>query len=180
MLAALALLRPGVMPGAMDPYLHASAILVLVLGILVGWCYNRSRIVFALVLLCLVDGTLRWLGNGETLPGDLGRPVVGALSVLLPLNLAAYSVLSERGSLTARSLRRLLPILGQMVAVGLIVRLGPPALTAWLDHRWLERGWMNWTAVPQTGVAAFAGVIIFLVIRCALRRDPVDAGFVWS
>jgi hypothetical protein len=113
MLAALVLLRPGVMPGSMDPYLHALAILLLVLGIVVGWCYSRSRIVFALVLLCLAEATLRWLGNGETLPGDRGRAVVGGLSVLLPLNLAAYSVL-------------------------------------------------------------------FLVIRCVLRRDPVDAGFVWS
>lgn len=179
-LAALAWLRPGLAPDSVSPYIHAFAIMALVVGIFLGWSYNRSRVVFALLLLGIADVTLRWLGKGDTLSGDLGRALVGALAVLLPLNLAAYSVLTERGSLRARSLRRLIPILGQIVAVGLIARLGWSGLPAWLDQRWLEEGWTGWTALPQAGVAAFAGTTLFLVLRCVRRRDPIDAGFMWA
>ena len=178
-LVALAWLRPGVSPDSMRPHIQAFAIAALVFGILLGGYYNRSRIVFALALLAVSDVTLRWLGQGEMPPRDLGGTLVGSLAVLLPLNLAAYSVLTDRGTLTTRSLRRLLPILGQIVALGLIARLGWSTLPAWLDHRILDGGWTSWTAVPQTGVAAFAGAILFLLVRSVRYRDPIDAGFVW-
>jgi diguanylate cyclase (GGDEF)-like protein len=179
-LAALLLLRPGVAPDAIGPYVHVCAIVVLVLGLFLGWYHSRNRIVFALVLLSVADGTLWWLGRYGALVGDTGRVLVGALVVLLPLNLAAYSTLADRGPLTARGLMRLVPILGQIVVVGLIVRTGFPALAARLDHRWLDGDWTRWTAVPQLGVAAFAGAILFVAVRYILHRDPIAVGFLWA
>ncbi len=179
-LAALAIFRPGVMPDVIEPYIPAAAILVLLLSIFVGWYYNRSRIVFTLIWLSVADLTLRWLETGAAGRADLGGTVVGTLAVLLPLNLAAYSSLSERGPLLTQTPRRLIPILGQIIAVGLIVGLGWLPLGAWLDHRWLDVGWLSWTAVPQAGLAAFGAAMLFLVIRLILRRDPVDAGLVWT
>jgi hypothetical protein len=139
-LAALVLLRPGVTPEAVRPYIDVCAVVVLVLGVLLGWHHGRSRIIFALVLLGVADATLWWLARHEAVGGDPGRTIISALAVLLPVNLAAYSALPERDPATARGFARLLPILAQVAVVGLMVRAGVPALRAWMDQRWLDGG----------------------------------------
>ena len=41
-------------------------------------------------------------------------------------------------------------------------------------------GWTDWTAIPQTGVLAFAAAALYLVARCARHQDPTEAGFLWA
>jgi diguanylate cyclase (GGDEF)-like protein len=179
-LAALVLLRPGVTPEAVRPYIDVCAVVVLVLGVLLGWHHGRSRIIFALVLLGVADATLWWLARHEAVGGDPGRTIISALAVLLPVNLAAYSALPERDPATARGFARLLPILAQVAVVGLMVRAGVPALRAWMDQRWLDGDWTQWTTVPQVGVAAFAGAVLFVAVRYILQRDPIAIGLLWA
>ena len=179
-LAALLLFRPGVAPEAVQPYVHVCAVVVLLLGVFLGWHHRRSAIVFSFVLLSVSGATLWWLARHEPLDGDIRRAVVGVLAVLLPLNLAAYSALPERTMTTVRALIRFLPILAQVAAGGLILRAGYPTLAGWLDHRWLDEYWTHWTTVPQLGVAAFAGATLFVAIRYILQRDPIAVGFLWA
>ncbi len=177
---ALVVLRPGVVPGIVDVYVHVWAVLILLVGVFLGWYYNRGRIVFALLLLTGVDVALRWLGSGDAFRGEAGRVVAAAVAVLLPLNLAAYAVVAERAPLTGRSLKRLIPILAQVVGVALIAHGQGPAVATWLNHRVADVGWTDWTAIPQTGVLAFAAAAFYLVTRCARHQDPTEAGFLWA
>ena len=180
LLAAMLLLRPGVAPEEVWPYVHVCAVVVLVLGLLLGWHHGRSRIVFALVLLSVSNAALWWLARHEMLAGDLGRTIVGVLALLLPLNLAVYSALPERTVTAARGVIRFLPILAQFAASGLILRAGLSTVTGWLEHRWLDGDWTHWTTVPQIGVAAFAGAVLFVAARYILQRDPIAVGFLWA
>ena len=115
LLAALVFLRPGVLPDAMRPYVHAYPYTVLGVGVFLGWYFNRSRVVFALLLMALADAALLRFGVGESTGEGVGRTIFDALSVLLPLNLAGYAMLNERGLLTTRGLRRLALIPAQVV-----------------------------------------------------------------
>lgn len=124
-LAALAILRPGVLPDSAEPYIRAF-------------------------------------------------PVVAAL---LPLNLALFASLPERGLLTARGMARLLLIPGQLLAAMLAVRIDPRSLGGWLDHRIAEARLTAWTDVPQVPLAAFAGTFVLLAVRTIRRRSPIEAGF---
>jgi hypothetical protein len=56
--AALLLLRPGVTPDAVQPYIDVCAVVVLVLGVFLGWHHGRSRVVLALLLLGATNATL--------------------------------------------------------------------------------------------------------------------------
>ncbi len=179
-LSALLLFRPGVAPEAVRPYIHVCAVVVLLLGVLLGWHHRRSAVVFGFVLLSVSGTALWWLARHELAAGAAGRAVIGVLAVLLPLNLAAYSALPELAVTTTRALVRLLPILAQLAAGGVIVRVGAPALTEWLDRRWLDGHWTDWTAVPQLGVAAFAGAMLFVAFRYLSQRDPIAVGFLWA
>src|SRR6185503_20830898 len=67
---------------------------VVTAALLLGWRFNRSRLVFAVALLALTEFVL--LRSLET-PQD--RVVFHALTFLLPINLALVALLPERGTL---------------------------------------------------------------------------------
>src|SRR5881409_2573089 len=67
---------------------------VLAAALLLGWRFNRSRLVFAIALLALTEYVLL---NGIDTPRD--RLYFHALTFLLPINLALVALLPERGTL---------------------------------------------------------------------------------
>jgi len=65
---------------------------VVAAALLLGWRFNRSRLVFAIALLALTEYVL-W--NGLDTSRD--RVYFYALTFLLPINLALVALLPERG-----------------------------------------------------------------------------------
>ena len=180
LLAALVFLRPGVLPDSMRPYVNAYPYMILGVGVFLGWYFNRSRVVLALLLLASADAALLRFGVGESTGEGVSRTVFDALSVLLPLNLAGYAMLNERGLLTARGLRRLALIPAQIVAVLLIVRLDWQGPVAWLEHPFVDVRLTAWTVLPQTALATFGAAGILLAGRYLLRSGAIEAGFLWT
>ncbi len=162
LLAALVFLRPGVLPDAVLPYVNAYPYTILGVGVFLGWYFNRSRVVFALFLLAVAEAALLRFGAGESTGEGVSRTVFDALSVLLPLNLAGYAMLNERGLFTARGLRRLALIPAQVFAVLLIVRQDWQGLVTWLEHPLVDVRLTAWTVLPQTALAAFGAAGILL------------------
>lgn len=170
-LAALAALRPEVLPAAALPALGLYPPLVLGVGLLLGWYFNRSRVVFALLVLAAADVALRVAGSRA----------VPLLGLLLPLNLAAYALLSERGLFTPRGLARLAPLPAQALVGWLMALWGWRGMTPWLDWPILSPRLMAWTDLPQGALVAFLGAALFLAARCAApRANPIEAGFLWG
>ncbi len=69
--------------------------LVLATGLFLGWRFNRTRLLFALLLLTLADFLLRLFPEGET-----RILAIAAAEFLIPLNLAMISFFVERGLIT--------------------------------------------------------------------------------
>jgi diguanylate cyclase (GGDEF)-like protein len=180
LLAALVFLRPGVLPDAMRPYVNAYPYTILGVGVFLGWYFNRSRVVFALLLLAVADAALLRFGVGESAVEGVGRTVFDALSVLLPLNLTGYAMLNERGLLTTWGLRRFALIPAQVVAVLLIVLLDWQGPAAWLEYPFVDVRLTAWTVLPQTALATFGATGILLAGRCMLRSSAIEAGFLWT
>src|SRR5213593_3092501 len=86
---------------------------VLAAALLLGWRFNRSRLVFAIALLALTEYVLL---NGPPLGTPRERVFFHALTFLLPINLALVALLPERGTLTAAGLLRWI-LLGVQVLV---------------------------------------------------------------
>jgi hypothetical protein len=75
--------------------------LVLALGLFLSWRFNRTRLFFALLLLTLADLLLRHFPDGET-----RTLAIAAAQFLIPLNLAVFSFLVERGLFSRPGLLR--------------------------------------------------------------------------
>lgn len=172
-LAALTLLRPEILPESAQPALRLYPGLVLGVGLFLGWYFNRSRVVFALLLLTAAELTLRSAGGG-------GGPFL-LLALLLPANLAAYAPLAERGLFTPRGLLRLAAIpIQALAAAGLLLWQGND-LAARLARPFLDPGLTAWTSLPQGALVAFGGAGLFLAFRCAApQAGPLEAGFLWA
>ncbi len=180
LLASLVFLRPGGLPESAAPFLRVYPYAVAVGGAFLGWYFNRSRVVFALLILAIADRVLVVFPADLGSEGGAGRIVFNAVAVLLPVNLAAYSLVSERGLFTMRGLSRSIPILGQVLVVGVIGFFRPRELAVLLDSRFLGGNLAAWTPIPQPGLVAFGVGLLVLLARFYLVRNPIERGFVWA
>src|SRR5216684_2760477 len=97
---------------------------VLAAGLWLGWRYHRSRLVFALLVLALANWALGAFPPAAAAPAPT-QVIFQATAFLLPLNLAAISIGSERGFLTPAGLARIGTILLQVVLVAAFARRAP-------------------------------------------------------
>jgi diguanylate cyclase (GGDEF)-like protein len=175
--ASMVLLRPGLLPEAAAPYLSAYPYAVFAIGAFLAWLFNRSRALFALGILVLADRGLALVATASSV-GAEGRATFDLLSVLLPLNLAVYGRLRERGLITIAGLTRVLLILLQLIVAGELVLLWPEQVRRWLEYLLVHPALTDWTAVPPVGLLAFASAIVILALR--RRPGPIDAGLLWA
>ena len=149
--------------------------IVIAAGLFLGWRFNRSRLFLAILALALAERLL------ALAPGSEGRSLLLSLvGVLLPLNLAVFSCLSERGLLTVRGLSRLV-LLAAQVGGGIWLYQYRFAETLAL----LETPLLNFpvfTSVPlgQPVLAACGLSLAVMLFRFVRRPGVLEAGFFWA
>jgi diguanylate cyclase (GGDEF)-like protein len=137
---------------------------VVAAALLLGWRFNRSRLVFAIALLALTEYVLLGLDT----PRD--RILFNALTFLLPINLALVALLPERGTLTAAGLLRWVMLAIQVVIVVFLVQSFPDKVLKFLTVRILPSSFTAWTPVQQPAIIAFLGIGVLLTM--AWLREP--------
>ncbi|NIQ88736.1 MAG: hypothetical protein GWN93_06495, partial [Deltaproteobacteria bacterium] len=115
--ATVILLQFSSLKQSVSSLVHIYPGLVAAAGIFLGWRFNRSRLVFAILILALADRTLLIFSSGSSGSAGVGLAVYNAIAFLLPLNLAALSFTQERGIVNVRGLVRLGIIFFQVVFV---------------------------------------------------------------
>src|SRR5437773_11879118 len=130
-------------------------------GLLLGWRFHRSRLLFALLLFALVDRSLLTFVASRGFTRD--HVAFQAMAFLLPLNLAALALTAERGVLTPPGLVRLGVILGQLALVAMLERGTPGPAAALLHARLLPPRLFAWTPLADPALLAFfvsAGLMV--------------------
>jgi len=162
--AALLVTLPGLRPaanGLVDVYPYT----VLAAALLLGFRFNRSRLVFTVALLALTQYVL---DAGLATPEQ--RLFYHATTFLLPLNLALVALLPERGTVTPRGLARWVVIAVQVIIVAFLAKSFPAQATAVLRTRFLPSVLSDWTPLAQPALVAFLGMGAVLVL--AWIREP--------
>ncbi len=147
-------------------------------GVLIGWRFRRSRLLFALLLLTLADRTLLHFAAGHGLARD--RVLLQAIGVLLPLNLAALPLTAERGLLTPRGLAQLAVILAQVALVAALDRGTPGPVAALLHTRLLPQWLVAWTSLADPAVLAFLVAGGLLLAGQLITPTPTGRSFAWA
>ncbi|HEU4369127.1 MAG TPA: GGDEF domain-containing protein [Methylomirabilota bacterium] len=168
LLAAALVLQSTALRPALWPLVPAYPLVVLGGGILLGWRFDRSRLVLALAVLLLAERALAvWVPASGT-GGEVARVVFGALAVLVPLDLAALTWLPERG-LLARPGRVALALLA--VEVVLVTLLCQPLFLPLAPSR---------AAMSQLSLIGFLAAGVVAARRAILRATAFESGAVWT
>src|SRR5467141_2111296 len=138
---------------------------VVAAALLLGWRFNRSRLVFAIALLALTEYLLL---KGVDVPRD--RFYFHAMTFLLPINLALVALLPERGTVTPAGLVRWVLLAVQVIVVAFLARSFPEQATALLRTRFLPAVLSDWTPLAQPAILVFLGMGAVLVL--AWVREP--------
>jgi diguanylate cyclase (GGDEF)-like protein len=138
---------------------------VVAAALLLGWRFNRSRLVFAIAFLALTEYLLL---RGIETPRD--RVFYHALTLLLPINLAMVALLPERGSVTLAGLFRWVLVGVQIIGVVFLARSFSTQTLAFLTYRVVPARFTAWTPVLQPSIIAFASIGVLLVM--AWMREP--------
>lgn len=176
-------------PAAIDHLLPYMTYAVAAIGVVVGWHFNRSRLVFSLFGVSIGH----WLLAGPARVAKFGTPEQAAYlmyAVLLPAGFIVLSLLKERGFLTRHGLIRAGVLLGVFAGMSAVatahlwlasdvanaMRGGLSAILT-MDVPMLGSEWLRTTKLPDLGVAAFiAAFAIFLGRLIMLNYPPLESG----
>jgi diguanylate cyclase (GGDEF)-like protein len=179
-LAAVGFLRPKGLPAVMLPIEQAFAYLVLGAGILLGLYVRHPRILFAMLLLALADRALHHLAAGSAASADVGRIMFNAVALLLPLNLLALSLITERRLLISREVARLVLVLLQVFFVSWIGLPENAEIATSLESPFVDPRYTAWTPLAQPALVSFGAALALQTARFTAYRNPVDRGFFWA
>ena len=137
---------------------------------LLGWYYNQGRVLFS----AMVIGLAAW--GLTTLPTSAEISKL-AVAFLLPLNIALFASLRERGTVTPSGLLKIVLISIQAIGAVMLGELRGGRLESFL--RWGQNH-AGQTWLPVTQQFSFAAALLTLLGLAVVRRTRVEAGLFWG
>ena len=177
--AALVCVRRGFVNPWLPQIEETVPYFILGIGFLLGWRFHRSRLAFVILLLILADRILYYFGPGGVSVFGSEKAIFHVTAILLPVNLALFYLVRERGIFNLRGLMRLLFILAQPLAVYLCL-LKKPEIFNYLNHNFINLPLLDTLHLPQAVIFVNAAVILIFMIGSLFTNNPIQRGFFWS
>jgi diguanylate cyclase (GGDEF)-like protein len=152
---------------------------VLVVGMLLGWRFNRSRLVFSLLILALSERGLFYLFHIQGIDDVVKHTAFATIALLLPINFVLLSVMGERGIFTFTGFWRASAILLQVPLVFLFAYYHPEKEIAFFNYNLLSPRVLQYTPIPQGPLIVIGLGLLFFLIRFIYNRKPMESGFFW-
>lgn len=162
--------------GSIIPSVTAVApYIVFIAAVLIGWRFNRSALIFSMLVLALCRAVMQ-------MPANDPRSEVAwhAMTLLVPLNLMALSVMKERGVFTFHGVFRLSLLLIQPVTILAFSRLHAAAMLGYLKAHLVPVGFLDRLAVSQLSLVVFILACVVVGLRFALHKGAKESGFFWA
>jgi diguanylate cyclase (GGDEF)-like protein len=173
--AAIAALRVDAFRDPVRDFAPFYPVVVFALGFLLALRFQRSRLVLSLLALALVE----W-GIDRTRTGEVGRFAWQAAAILLPLNLAAVMLMTERGIFTRIGLARIALLLAQVGGIAAAARYAPGRAAAIVNYQAFPAAWSAWTPLAQIPLLAFVVAAGLIVTGLILQASPTGRAFLWA
>lgn len=161
-------------PDTLQPLLDVFPYLTVVAGLLLGWRFNRTRVLWAIALLVVVDRAL-------ALAPAFGREYILLIApILVCLNLVLFSSWSERGLLTLHGLMRLMILLVQIIGAGWLYLSCAGEVMAWLARPLISNSVTAHLPFPQITLLVMTCSLVALLVRFCKKPDAMQSGFCWT
>lgn len=167
-------------PPSASEFLRLGPLVVFGAGIVLSGIFHRSRILQALLLLAIAALVLTQAF--QRLDPSTQPFLIGAVGILLPLNLVLIAFLPETGSLTRRAFVRLLALLLQAIVLIIVGHFYLPQAMYWVNRPLLLMlPFATFHGLPHSVLVTNVIAMLLLVIPLHRRRfRPADIGIFWA
>jgi len=174
--SAVALTRFPVLPASASQVLLWLPYAVFAMGALLSWRFNRSRVLMAMVALAIVYAAILFyvFQNGNH---DAATTIFAAIALLLPVNLAIFSVMQERGVNSLAGFLCVMLIGLQLVVVTLLCRPELADIAALLRQPFFRWKFLSRLHISQPALLVFLLSMAVLVVQFIWRPKPLEGGF---
>lgn len=147
-------------------------------AVFLGWRFNRSRLLFGVLVVLLAEQLLRRYGGVAQIDQLLARYVWQMALLALPLNLLLFSFWRERGLATGQGLRRFAFILLQPLLLLALYGVRGPLIVRQLEEMAVSLPLLGTFFFPPLVVVGLAGA--GLLFRFRRHHDLLDHGLFWA
>jgi diguanylate cyclase (GGDEF)-like protein len=147
-------------------------------AVFLGWRFNRSRLLFGMLVVLLADLLLRRYGGVAQIDQLLARYVFHMALLALPLNLLIFAFWRERGIVTGQGLRRFACILFQPLLLLALFGVRGPLIVRQLEAMTVRLPLLG--GLPSPALAVNLLVALILLVRFRRNRDLLEHGFFWA
>jgi GGDEF domain-containing protein len=172
---AALLLSRNTLPEKFLPFLDIFPLAILGMALLFGWRFNRTRLIYASLLLLLADRSLVFFSTTAS-----GPFVFALVTAALPLNLIAVSLFRERGILNRRGALWFTALVAQVVGSSWLYAQQFDATMVWLSYRLVPLPPQAELALGQPALALFIAALLMLGIRFYYRPAALEGSFLWA
>jgi diguanylate cyclase (GGDEF)-like protein len=183
LLVAVALVHWGAESPSTAPFVRLFPIVVLTSGALLGWRFQRGRLLLALIGLAFAERAMLWLAPLESDAPYAGPVIVRTVAMLLPASFAVLAFADERGVLTSAGLRRLFALaalVAVVLAVWLLSGFNPDSTARAFDLVLLPYPVVRRIPLGQPATLVALAAIATLVARTIWRPAAESRGLLWA
>lgn len=152
---------------------------ILAIGVILGWRFHRSRLAFVILILFLSERSLYYYGTGGSFAFGHENSILLTNAILLPLNIALFFLVKERGIFNLGGIFRVMLIFLQPLVIYLLLRLQPD-LFQYLSYQIVSIPQL--TDLPLTQPVLLVNFIFLLLffLGSIFGKSPVIRGFFWA
>jgi diguanylate cyclase (GGDEF)-like protein len=144
---------------------------------LLGWRFDRSRLVFATVVFGLGAWLLHHAGSRHD---ALTRIIPDAVALLLPLNIALMALAKERGIFTLHGLLRWSVIALQPFTIWVLLHFRRYDWLGVLDAQPIPAGLLPDLRLEQGALLAFVLALVTIGYQCLRQRNAMENALFWA
>ena len=163
----------------LDKIENIAPYLILAIGVILGWRFHRSRLAFVIFILFLSERSLFYYGSGGVLTFGHENNILLINGILLPLNIALFYLVRERGIFNLGGIARIIFILLQPLIFYLLLRLQPD-LFQYLSHQFITLPTLQNLPLSQPVLLINSIVLLLFFTGSVFSRSPVGRGFFWA
>lgn len=152
---------------------------ILAIGVILGWRFHRSRLAFVILILFLSERSLFYYGSGGAFAFGHENSILLINGIFLPLNIALFYLVKERGIFTPGGIARIIFILVQPLVFYLLLRL-QPNLFHYLSHEFITLPHLQNLPLTQPVLLANGIILLLFFAGSLFGRNPVVRGFFWA
>ncbi|QSV45859.1 diguanylate cyclase [Geobacter benzoatilyticus] len=165
----------AMLPSGKLALLPSAPYLIIAMGLLLSLYFHRGRPFFMFLVLSAVYWSFQ--GHLRGAPAGIAATVLfQSACVLVPLNIAIFSLMRERGIVTVAGRLRFTFLGLQALFVGWAVEPGHVAVQQFLACRFTENQILAGLILPQPALPVIALGGIVVAARAIKSQSPIDAG----